>query len=113
MHELSLCRAILGIVDEHLAGRGTVFVKRLTLEVGQLAAVDNHALLFAFEAIARGTPLEGAAIEIITVPGLALCAACQKKTVLQHYYDACQHCGEFSLSILQGEEMRVKSMEIV
>lgn len=113
MHELSLCRAILGIVNEHLEGRGAASVKRLTLEIGQLAAVDHHALLFAFEAFARGTPLEGACLDILTVPGLALCAGCRKETVLQHYYDACQHCGQFALSILQGEEMRVKSMEIV
>lgn len=112
MHELSLCRAILDIINEHIAGKYCNRVKKITIEVGQLAAVDESALRFGFEAITKGTLAEQADLEIITLEGQAICEACQKIVTLRHYYDPCQTCGHFSLKITQGEEMRVKSLEI-
>lgn len=112
MHELSLCRSILDIVNEHITGKKCTSVKRISLEIGQLAAVDKSALRFGFEAISKGTIAERATLDIIEVEGEALCDTCQKTVKLKHYYDACQTCGHFSLTITQGEELRVKFMEI-
>ncbi|OGV48999.1 MAG: hypothetical protein A3F46_07400 [Legionellales bacterium RIFCSPHIGHO2_12_FULL_42_9] len=58
MHELSLCRAILDIINEHIAGKHCNRVKKIIIEVGQLAAVDESALRFGFEAITKGTLAE-------------------------------------------------------
>lgn len=112
MHELSLCRAILDIINEHIAGKQCKRVKKITIEIGQLAAVNESALRFGFEAITKGTVAEQADLDIITLQGEAICELCQKKVTLQHYYDPCKTCGHFSLKITQGEEMRVKSLEI-
>jgi hydrogenase nickel incorporation protein HypA/HybF len=113
MHELSLCRALLDIITEHTAGKRCNRVKKVTLEIGQLAAVDESALRFGFDAISKGTLAEHADLEIITRAGQAICESCQKTVTLQHYFDPCQSCGQFTLKITQGEEMRVKSLEIV
>ena len=112
MHELSLCRAIIDIVNEHVAGTNCTRVKKIDLEIGQLAGVDQAALRFGFEAITKGTIAEQAVLNIIVIEGQALCDTCQKTVKLEHYYDACQTCGHFSLAVTQGEELRVKSMEI-
>ncbi len=112
MHELSLCRAILDIINEHVAGKKCTRVKKITLEIGQLAAVDESALRFGFEAITKDTLAAQADLDIITIEGLAICDSCQKTVTLTHYYDPCQTCGHFSLKVTQGEEMRVKSLEI-
>jgi hydrogenase nickel incorporation protein HypA/HybF len=112
MHELSLCRAIIGIINEHIAGKHCKRIKKITIEIGQLAAVDESALRFGFEAITKGTLAEQADLDIITLEGQAVCESCKKTVVLQHYYDPCQTCGHFALKVTQGEEMRVKSLEI-
>ena len=113
MHELSLCRSLLDIINEHLAGKHFKCVTKVTLEVGQLAAVDESALRFGFDIVTKGTFAEGAILEIHTVGGLAICNMCHQCVKLDNYYDACQNCGQFSLTATQGEELRVLSMEVI
>ena len=112
MHEFSLCRAIIDIINKHVAGKNCNYVKKISLEVGQLAGVDESALRFGFEAITKGTIAEHSILDIIGIEGRAICDTCQKTVKLKHYYDACQTCGHFSLTITHGEELRVKFMEI-
>lgn len=112
MHELSLCRAIIDIVNDHVVGQNGCRIKKISLEIGQLAGVDESALRFAFEAITKGTMAEHAILEMIEIEGQAICDTCQKTVKLKHYYDGCQSCGHFSLKVIQGDELRVKCMEI-
>lgn len=113
MHELSLCRSLLDIINEQAAGKNFKCVKKVILEVGQLAAVDASALRFGFEIVTKGTLADGAVLDIITIEGRALCNACHQCVKLENYYDACQNCGQFSLTVTQGEELRIQSMEVV
>jgi len=69
MHELSLTRNVVAIVAEAAAGRR---VTKVTLEVGARAGVMAHAIAFCFDVVARGTPVEGAVLEILETPGDAL-----------------------------------------
>ena len=112
MHELSLCKAMLSIINNHVAGKSCTKVNVVVLEIGQLAAVDESALRFSFEVITKGTVAENARLDIIEVEGQANCSVCQKKVTLKRYYDACPICGNFSLIVIQGEELRVKFMEV-
>lgn len=112
MHELSLCKNIIEIVKARMVDTHCLSVKTITLEIGELAVVEIHALLFSFELAAKGTIAEGATLQVVSIPGVAQCIACKKNSKKNHYHDACEFCGSFDLTILQGEELRVKSMEI-
>lgn len=112
MHELSLCQSMLEIIHQHSAELHGQCVKKVFLEIGQLVAVDQAALRFAFEAITAGTIAEHAKLDIIEIEGQAICDCCQKTVRLKHYYDACELCGQYSLQITQGEALRIKSMEV-
>ena len=113
MHELSLCRSLLDIINEHVAGKHVTCIKKVTLNVGQLAAVDESALRFGFEAVTKGTFAEGAVLDIITVEGQAICNACYQCVKIENNYDACRKSGQSSLTVTQGEELRIQSMEVV
>lgn len=112
MHELGLCRQIIEIVQRHAAGRKCSRIKKIIVELGALSAVDTDALLFCFDAAAANTMAQGAVLEIIPVEGKAVCDSCKKTVKIVQLSDACEYCGNFALSILQGEELRVKSMEV-
>jgi len=112
MHELSLCKSILEIINQKVVEINCIRVKKVYLEIGQLAAVEKSALMFSFKVLVQGTVAENADIEFIDVAGMAICQSCGEKVFLNQYYDACQACGAFSLTVIQGEELRVKSMEI-
>lgn len=113
MHELSLCRNLLATINEHAVGKDIKCIKKVTLSIGQLAAVNEDALRFGFEMATKGTFAEGAVLEIITIEAQAICNACHQCVKLENYYDACQRCGQFSLTVTQGESLYIQSMEVV
>lgn len=112
MHELSLCRTIIDIIHDHTKEKKINRIKKITLEIGQLAAVDESALRFGFEAISDGSIAQGAILDILIIEGQAFCDRCQKTVPLKRYYDACSSCGQFTLTVTQGEELRIKFMEV-
>ncbi|HHF7349571.1 TPA: hydrogenase maturation nickel metallochaperone HypA [Legionella feeleii] len=112
MHELTLSRAILEIVKERAAEIHCQSVKKIYLEVGELSGIDQESLRFSFSVVARGGIAENASLEIIDIKGQAICDFCQETVMLKNYYDGCKICGQYSLRIIQGEELRVKSMEV-
>ena len=107
MHELSLA---CSIVEDCAKRAGHERVLRVTLEIGQLVAVMPDAIRFCFDVCAEGTVLEGAELEILEIPGRALCEHCGCSTALSSPYGLCE-CGG-RLRIVGGNELRIKEMEI-
>jgi hydrogenase nickel incorporation protein HypA/HybF len=112
MHELWLCKSILELITQQVAAKRCNRVKTIVLELGQLSAVDLDSLNFSFKVIAQGSVAQNAELLVIDVPGEAVCNACHAKVPVKQYYDDCPRCGSHSLSIKQGEELRIKSMVV-
>ncbi len=108
MHELGITQNIVAIVLEHA---GNQRVQRVVLEIGRLTAVLPDAIRFCFDVCSQGTGLEAAQLEIIETPGLARCRQCHQEVELEQPFGVCR-CGSFDLELLQGEELRVKELEV-
>lgn len=108
MHELGITRNIVAIVCDAAKGRK---VHRVTLEIGQLSGVMGEAIEFCFETVAKGTLLEDATLEIQRITGRARCNECGSEFEQATLFASC-HCGSRRLTRLQGEELRIKSMEV-
>ena len=108
MHELALMESLVSAVVERV---GDARVTRVHLEIGRLAAVAPEAMSFCFDVCARGTSLEGARLEIASIPGRARCRACGGERSIESYVDLCD-CGAADLAVLAGEELRIKSVEV-
>lgn len=109
MHELGITQTIVAIVAEHAGGN---LVKRVTLEIGQLSAVEPDAIRFCFDVCCQGTVLEGATLEIIEIPGLGRCRHCGAAVPLTQPFGICDRCGSVKLDIVGGEELKIKEMEV-
>ncbi|UGS37017.1 hydrogenase maturation nickel metallochaperone HypA/HybF [Capillimicrobium parvum] len=109
MHELSIAEAIVRIADAHAAGRRVMCVE---VAIGHLRQVVPSALEFAFELVAVGTAVEGAELDVVTVPAEGRCRACATVTVLDGFPLHCAACGGLDLQLLRGEELRVESLEL-
>lgn len=112
MHELSICRNILEMVTGWPVEKPYRRIKKIAVTMGQLAVIDPSALRFSFAVIAQGTVAEEAVLEIIFIPGQAVCGSCQETVAIKQYGEACSFCGSFSLQITQGETLQVQSMEV-
>jgi hydrogenase nickel incorporation protein HypA/HybF len=109
MHEMSITQGIIDICEKYAEGRRVLSVD---VEIGELSSVVPEAVEFCFEACSQGTLLEGARITIIRVPGSGLCLDCGQETPLAALFGACRQCGGYNVTIMSGEEMRVKEIEV-
>ncbi|HUL68126.1 MAG TPA: hydrogenase maturation nickel metallochaperone HypA [Burkholderiaceae bacterium] len=109
MHELSITRSVVALCAERANGAR---VQRVTLVIGQLSGVMADAVRFCFDICARGTPVEGASLEIIETPGRARCLDCGGEIELPMLAMRCL-CGSANLQLLSGDELKVREMEVV
>lgn len=112
MHEMSIAEGVIQLLEEQAAAQQFSRVRTVWLEIGPLAAVETEALRFCFEEVTRGSLAEGARLEIVEVPGIAWCLGCSSSVPVRQRYDACPHCGSHHLQITQGDELRVKELEV-
>ena len=108
MHELGITQSIVAICAEHANGARVQCVR---LEIGKLTAIMPDAVRFCFDVCAAGTVVEGAQLEIIEIPGMAICQECKSRVPLEQPFGRC-HCGCSHLQLIAGNELKVKEMEI-
>lgn len=112
MHEMSLAEGVLQIMEDQASSQNFSQVKTVWLEIGELSHVDPEAIAFCFDAVTKGTIADGATLEIIRVPGQAWCHDCAGKVSVKSLIDPCPQCGGHKLQVTDGEEMRVKELEV-
>lgn len=109
MHEMSVTQGIIELCLEHAGGRR---ITSIDVEIGALSSVVPEAIEFCFEACSRETAMEGATLNIFRIPGLGRCQECGSETALSDLYDSCQHCGSNRVTVVAGEELRVREIEV-
>lgn len=108
MHELAIAESIVDAVCDKAAGRR---VHRVTLRVGALTAVVPDAMRFCFDLAVEGTVADGAALEIVELPGAASCRSCGATVQLESPILLCS-CGSADLAVTAGRELQIVSMEV-
>jgi len=112
MHEMSLCESVLGILEQQAVEQHYHKVKTVWLEIGALSSVEPDAMRFCFAAVMQGSIADKARLEIVHVQGQAWCRQCSKNVVIEQRYDVCPICGCFQLQVNDGEQMRIKELEV-
>ena len=113
MHEVALCHSLVDIIRDQQQQRGFTAVRRVIVEVGVLGHVDPHALQFAFEVAAQDSAVAGAVLEILEIEGRAWCMDCSEAVTVSRRGDPCPGCGGFGMIVEQGDEMRLKELEVL
>lgn len=113
VHEVSLCKNLLAVVLKNIPTTASVqTISHIYLDIGQLLAIDIETLRFAFRAVAQDTPAAKAHLEIQEISGQGRCSTCQCVTNFPQYYTACPSCGNFTLEVIQGEELSVRAIKM-
>lgn len=112
MHEMSITLETVKLVVEQAEKQGFKKVTAVWLEIGELSCIEADAIQFCFDIATRETLAEGAKLHIIIVPGEAWCFKCDKTVLLPKRGEACPHCGGYQLNVMQGNELRVKEIEV-
>ena len=111
MHELGVANEILDIAlseaDRHAAKK----VTSIKLRVGVLRAIEPENLSFLFEHLARGTPAEGASLEIVEEPIRVECEACGVSEARSFTFE-CPRCKGSGVSVTGGDSFSILSLDV-
>ncbi len=112
MHELSLIENVVALVEDQRRKQDFSRVRSIRLRLGALGHAEPEALRFCFDAVTRGTIVDGARLEIDIVPGEGWCASCCRTVPLEERFAACPLCGNAPVRMTAGDELRVAEMEV-
>lgn len=112
MHELSIAMSIIEIAEENARREKARIINEIELDIGTQAGVVLEALDFAMQSAVQGTMLESARVKINTIPAKAACAACQHEFYVEDVFNPCPECGNPFSEIIQGRELKVKSLKV-
>jgi len=107
MHEVSLMKNLLGVVEQTVAREGGRTVNKIHVRIGEMSGANMDALRFAFEVLSKGTSSEKAELEFETVPLLIRCRACGLETNVEDFVFLCPGCGGSEIDIISGRELEV------
>ena len=108
MHEMSLVADVVDLVERRTTGR---HVTEVRLRVGALTGVLPDAMQFCFELATAGTRLEGATLELETVPGRIACRTCGAESPCDDHVLLCG-CGSADVSVVAGDDLVVTSVAV-
>jgi hydrogenase nickel incorporation protein HypA/HybF len=111
MHEMSIAQSVLDIILQESRNHQISRVFSVALKVGELSAVETESLRFCFDLVARGTPIEGARLEIERVQVTCRCRDCGSDFTLKELVFSCPNCGGAGVEMLTGRELSVESFE--
>ncbi len=113
MHELSLAINIVDIATREMEKANAEKVTDLEIEAGTLSGVVIEALDFAMQQAVRNSKLEQARITIHEIKATARCHECHKTFGLTDLFCVCPHCESVNVELIQGQELRVKSLKVL
>ena len=118
MHEASAAEALVKMVTGALearpeaVGRGARRITRISLVVGEATGYMRESLEFYVAASAKGSPAEGAALDIVYVKPRMRCPSCGLEFERRRFSFDCPSCGTQGLMTRLGSEFYVDSIEI-
>ena len=112
MHEFGIAENLLHTALQTAQSNHAARVVQIHLRIGALAGVVDEALRFAFDALAEGTPAQGARLVIEAVPVTCYCTACRRSFEPPRFSYRCPACHALSREIRSGRELQLISIEV-
>ncbi|MDE3145511.1 MAG: hydrogenase maturation nickel metallochaperone HypA [Bacteroidota bacterium] len=110
MHELSIVMSIIDIAQKESSKANASVIDEIEIDIGDFSTVEPEAFEFAWQQAVKETVLENAVKKINRIKGKAKCLHCDAVFPVENLYDACPVCREHSIDIIEGKELRVRSL---
>ncbi|WP_299557661.1 hydrogenase maturation nickel metallochaperone HypA [uncultured Mycolicibacterium sp.] len=109
MHELSICNAMIGIVQKHAAGRE---VRTVRVRIGAMRQIVPDTLAYCWSLVTESSELAGSQLEIERIPAKIRCGTCGREQVLDEFVLACSTCPGSRVDLVEGDEFLITSLEL-
>ncbi|MDD5722147.1 MAG: hydrogenase maturation nickel metallochaperone HypA [Syntrophales bacterium] len=113
MHELSLTRSILDIIEDYARRHHFKKVNSVKLSFGRISSIEPKSLEFAFTIQSKDTKAQGARLEFDILPVVIYCMSCGKDMEVDAYTATCPECrGEDVLLAGGTQELKLVELDV-
>lgn len=112
MHEMTIALNIVDIATKESIKANASSIGGIEIEIGSMSGVDVTALKFALDAAVKNTILERSEMTIIPIQAKVECKKCKFTFPIEDFYQGCPKCDSLIFDIIQGKELRIKSINI-
>lgn len=113
MHEYFVVKSVLQVVEDIINKYPGKKIIKAVLLIGKFSGVEPELLKTALEFFKKGTPLEEAEIVIEIEDFKVRCKTCAREFSKDRWDLSCPYCESFNTEIVSGEELLLKSLELV
>lgn len=110
MHEAAIAQSLVEAIAQEADKRSARPI-RAKITCGELNAVNDEALSFAFNAVATGTSCEGVELEIEHKPLQARCRACGRTFAVTSSDARCPDCAGEDFELLGDAPLVLEEIE--
>jgi len=113
MHELSICQALLTQVETLATHHQARQVVKIVVQLGPLSGLLPELLQQAFTLAKAGTIAQQADLVTELLPLKVYCPTCQTESEATPNNLTCHSCGNWQTKLVSGDEMLLKSVEMI
>lgn len=112
MHEYSIVQALLNQCEEIAQENKAEKVAKIITKIGVMSGVEIHLFQVAFDTFKEGTICNKAEL-IVNEQKLKLhCNACGSEFEIDEIYYICKECRSLDVTVIDGEDMYLMSLEM-
>ena len=112
MHEVGIANSVLEAVRTEVALHPGTYPCKVGVRIGEMAAIDQDALRFCFEAIIQDTDLASLELAIEFCPRRHRCQVCGREFVVRDYDSRCPQCTSLETTCTSGDELELAYLEV-
>ena len=112
MHEYSIVQSLLESCEEHAKQNEASKITKVVVKIGVLSGVEPDLLKTAFDTFKEKTVCNDAIFEMNIQKIEISCNECNKNSTLDKHEFSCPKCGSVDVSVIDGEDMFLMSLEM-
>ncbi len=112
MHEMGIANSVLEAVRTEMDLHPGKYPCKVGVRIGEMAAIDQDALRFCFEAIIHETDLASLELAIEFCPRRHRCQACGRDFIVRDYDSRCPQCLSLKTTCISGDELELAYLEV-
>jgi hydrogenase nickel incorporation protein HypA/HybF len=109
VHELSICRSIVGIVAKHAEGRD---VRLVNVRIGAMRQIIPDTLVYCWSLVTEGSEFDGTQLRVERVPARLRCNGCGHEQEMTEPVLVCSACSGQQVTMVAGDEFLITSLEL-
>ncbi len=109
---MGIANSVLEAVRTEMGLHPGTYPSKVGVRIGKMAAIDQDALRFCFEAIIIGTDLEPLELGIEVCPRRHRCQVCGREFIVRDYDSRCPQCASLETTCISGDELELAYLEI-